>query len=312
MRAPVCDGDGSAVCAGVGGLVLRARPEPEALNRASPCPSAWTECGFGAQVFYAASAFNANIGAWNTARVTTLLQVCAAPGPAARTMAGRARPGLRCGAARCAQRHRRCACACAHVSALACVGHFYVCAGYMLTYSIHLSVYVRIGRGYECVHQCAMVTDRLCARALAGSCCGLGLNPKPSTVRALARRRGLSAASARRRSTRRRRSTPTSARGTPRGSPRCPMYAPLPARRRALWRMRSAGAAMQRGPLCAAAPPMRARVRTRAGTRLRGALGVGTAARRGGSMRVSEYRCIQMGACVCYAFIHTISIYLYM
>jgi surface protein len=43
--------------------------------------------GFGAQAFYSASAFNANIGAWNTASVTTLNYVCAAPGPAARTMA---------------------------------------------------------------------------------------------------------------------------------------------------------------------------------------------------------------------------------
>ncbi len=47
------------------------------------------------------------------------------------------------------------------------------------TYIIHLSVYVRTGRGYVCVHQCAMVMDRLCAHALAGSCCGHGLYPKP-------------------------------------------------------------------------------------------------------------------------------------
>jgi hypothetical protein len=87
MRAPVCGGDGSAACARVGGLVLRARPKLETLNRASPCPSAWTACGFVAQAFYSASVFNANIGAWNTASVTTLHGVCAAPGPAARTMA---------------------------------------------------------------------------------------------------------------------------------------------------------------------------------------------------------------------------------
>ena len=31
------------------------------------------------QTFYQASAFNADIGAWNTARVATLYQVCAAP-----------------------------------------------------------------------------------------------------------------------------------------------------------------------------------------------------------------------------------------
>ncbi len=40
---------------------------------------------FGSQVFYNAPAFNANIGAWNTARVTTLERVCAAfPARAAR------------------------------------------------------------------------------------------------------------------------------------------------------------------------------------------------------------------------------------
>jgi hypothetical protein len=108
-------------------------------------------------------------------------------------------------------------------------------------------------------------------------------------------RRRLRAASARRLSKVRRRSTPTSARGTPRRSPRCPLYAPLPARWRALWRTRSAGASVRRGRLCAASPPMRAHVRTRACTRLRGALGVGTAARRGRSIHASEYICI----CVC-------------
>ena len=35
----------------------------------------------GAQAFQSASAFNANIGAWNTAAVTTLQWVCAAFGP---------------------------------------------------------------------------------------------------------------------------------------------------------------------------------------------------------------------------------------
>ncbi len=42
VRARVCDGDGSAMCARVGGLVPRARPEPETLSRASPCPPAST------------------------------------------------------------------------------------------------------------------------------------------------------------------------------------------------------------------------------------------------------------------------------
>ncbi len=90
---------------------------PEALSRASPCPLAWTACGFGAQAFYSASAFNANIGAWNTAAVTTLDRVCAAPGAAARTTAdalgrgfGAARPVVRGGIADA----RACAHTCRH------------------------------------------------------------------------------------------------------------------------------------------------------------------------------------------------------
>jgi hypothetical protein len=159
----VIDGDGSAVCARVGGLVLRARPEPETRNRASPCSSAWTACGFGAQAFYQAWAFNANIGAWNTARVTNVFYVCAAPGPAVRTKAD-----------------------------------------------------------------------------------ALGL------------------------------------------------------------------ASLRHGWLCAAAPPMRARVRTHAGIRLRGALGVGTAGRRGGWIHASEYTYIYVCVCAGYRLTHTLSIYLYM
>jgi hypothetical protein len=54
------------------------------------------------------------------------------------------------------------------------------------------------------------------------------LNPKPCEPFPVGR--GPRAASARRRSTVRRRSTRTSACGTPRRSPRCTRYAPLPAR----------------------------------------------------------------------------------
>jgi hypothetical protein len=121
VRAPVCDGDGSAVCARAGGLVLRARPEPETLNRASPCPSASTACGFGSQAFSYASAFNANIGAWNTASVSTLAEV-SAYSARGRALWRTRSAGLRCDAARCARRHRRFARACAHVQALACAG----------------------------------------------------------------------------------------------------------------------------------------------------------------------------------------------
>ncbi len=206
MRAPVCDGDGSAVCARVGGLVLRARPKTRSPKPCEPFPSASTACGFGTQAFQAALAFNANIGAWNTASVTSLNGVCAASGPArsARTMAdalGRAsmRRGPLCSAAPPMPR------GCAHVQALSRlrgalgVGtaasrggsihaseniHLYMHPNivYVLhayTCLIHLSVNARIGRRYACVHQCAMVMDRLCAHALAGSCCGLGLIPKP-------------------------------------------------------------------------------------------------------------------------------------
>ncbi len=74
-----------------------ARAIGRARFRADTCervPSAWTAGGLGAQAFLTDSAaFNANIGAWNTARVTTLDRVCAAfPAPGgAPPQAGRAR-----------------------------------------------------------------------------------------------------------------------------------------------------------------------------------------------------------------------------
>ncbi len=182
---------------------------------------------------------------------------------------------------------------------------------YMLTHTSSISsVHVRIGRGYACVHRCAMAMDRRCAHGLAGSCCGLGLIPKPETVRALARRRRPHAASARRRSTRRRLSTRTSARGTPRRSSCCLRCAPPgPAARNQLCRTRMAG--LRCGAAgCAQRHRRCARVRTCAGTRLRGALGVGTACRRGGSIiHASEY--IHTYTRVCYTRILPLSIHLY-
>jgi hypothetical protein len=63
---------------------------------------------FGSQVFFFASAFNANIGDWNTAAVTTLDSVCAAFGRRHATAADAlGRCSIRRG--RCARRHRRCA-----------------------------------------------------------------------------------------------------------------------------------------------------------------------------------------------------------
>ena len=60
---------------------MRSGADASAPQRAGAFRSASTAGGFGAQAFYSASAFNANIGAWNTASVTTLYQVCAAFGP---------------------------------------------------------------------------------------------------------------------------------------------------------------------------------------------------------------------------------------
>jgi hypothetical protein len=65
----------------------RARIRANACEHFPPPPSF---AFIGSQAFYSASAFNANIGAWNTARVTMLVNVCAASGPA-RTAADCAR-----------------------------------------------------------------------------------------------------------------------------------------------------------------------------------------------------------------------------
>ena len=157
-----------------------------------------------------------------------------------------------------------------------------------------------------------MVMDRLCAHALAGSCCGLGLKPEtriraspcPSAWTACGfGAQAFSSASAFNANI-----------GAWNTAAVVSLYAVCAAPGPAARTMADAlgRASMRRGRLCAAAPPMRARVRTRVGTRLRGALGVGTAARRGGSVHASEYRYIHVGASVCYTFIHTLSIYLYM
>ncbi len=66
---------------------------------------------FGSQVFKLASAFNANIGAWNTARVTNMDWVCFAYDTWHATAADvLGRGSMRRGP--CAWRHRQCACAC--------------------------------------------------------------------------------------------------------------------------------------------------------------------------------------------------------
>jgi surface protein len=78
--------------------VLRARSgaHASAPTHASAFPPAVDRGWLGAQAFYNAKAFNANIGAWNTAAVTDLSAVCAAlSGPGGATpQAGRARSGV--------------------------------------------------------------------------------------------------------------------------------------------------------------------------------------------------------------------------
>ena len=117
-------------CCGLG-----PNPKPEAVRALAR--RRWTACGFGAQAFEYASAFNANIGAWNTARVTLLYGVCAAFSARRRTNGGTRSAGLRCGAAGCVRWHRRCARACAHVQALACAGPLGVGAAARRGASIH-------------------------------------------------------------------------------------------------------------------------------------------------------------------------------
>ena len=63
---------------------LRVRAIGRPRIRAATCerlPVGVDRGWLGAQAFYSASAFNANIGAWNTAAVTSLFYVCAAFGP---------------------------------------------------------------------------------------------------------------------------------------------------------------------------------------------------------------------------------------
>ena len=79
------------------------------MRRKAQARSVGVDCvRLGSQAFSSASAFNANIGAWNTASVTSLISVCAA---FCRQRATRRAfsAGPRC---RCAWRHRRCVCVC--------------------------------------------------------------------------------------------------------------------------------------------------------------------------------------------------------
>ncbi len=156
-------------------------------------PSVGVDCVWlGSQAFKEADAFKANIGAWNTASVTTLSEVCAAfsaPGGAPPRRDALGGSSMR-GAGRCARRRRRCARArvCADVWARACAGAhvcryscayerrvicMYVCICiYMYTY-----IYICIIRTYTGI--CACVRDGY------GRACGC--TASNAHVRAIAR-----------------------------------------------------------------------------------------------------------------------------
>ena len=143
---------------------------------AEPCeriPSASNACGFGWQAFNIASAFNANIGAWNTASVSNMQSVCAAFSARAARPLGRdalggssvrrgplwaAGPPMRARAWVCADVWAR-ACAGAHVRRYSCAYerrvicmyayvciylYRYVCMHYTYPYiGIYIYVHVR-------------------------------------------------------------------------------------------------------------------------------------------------------------------------
>ena len=109
----------------------------------------------------------------------------------------------------------------------------------------HMVFFIVTMNAHSCIDAHSYTEDRItdaCARHRRAHVCahvrarvgaGIGAHASAPNRASPSRRRGPRVASARRRSARRRRSTRTSARGTPRPSPRCPRYAPLPARRRA-------------------------------------------------------------------------------
>jgi hypothetical protein len=157
----------------------------------------------GSQTFGSAWAFNANIGAWNTAAVTMLSTVSAVPA-VVRNSAGRA-----LGRAINAHTSRL---SCSYVTFyLAIVFYIFWCHRWVSSQYVLPRVYVRVvgeprAAKHEQTHTCT------CTRY-----------ERMETMH----RCGPNMWSARRHSSRRRRSTRTSARGTPRPSRRCPPYVPF-------------------------------------------------------------------------------------
>jgi hypothetical protein len=177
MRAPVRDGDGSAVCACVGGHVLRARPETRNPKPCEPLPVGVDRVVASARRRSARRRRSTPTSARGTQpRSPRCLMYAPLPARRRALMAGRARPGfdaarpvVRGGTAdarACAHtcrpslaRGRGCGYGRAEGRFGACIRiyiHIRVCVCVLQAYAyiIHLSVYVRIGRGYICVHQC--------------------------------------------------------------------------------------------------------------------------------------------------------------
>jgi hypothetical protein len=130
-----------------------------------------------------------------------------------------------------------------------------------------------------CAHVRAHVGARLGAPGTAPNCA----SPFPSALTACG--------SVRRLSSRCRRSTRTSACGTPRRWRTCTRYAPPsgPAARHRSGRGRARPGLRCGAAVCVRQPRRCAGVRTRVGTRLRGAVCLGMAARRRGSIHAHDY-----------------------
>jgi surface protein len=76
MRARTADARMCALICALMWVRVRARTQPRRTVQALPVGV--DRVRLGAQAFYSASAFNANIGAWNTASVSNMANVCAA------------------------------------------------------------------------------------------------------------------------------------------------------------------------------------------------------------------------------------------
>ena len=143
---------------------------------------------FGAQAFLGASMFNANIGAWDTARVTSLQEVCAAFSARAarhrrRDALGRSsvRRGPFCAAA---PPMRARVCLCADVWARACAGaHVRTRIAARTIAGIHVCIYVYV---FMCVYYAYLYRYMCtCVRDGYGRACGC--TACDAHVRAIAR-----------------------------------------------------------------------------------------------------------------------------